>query len=160
MSIDVSPDHDLSTIRRDGALPQVPTYTESQQDAGVSTAGLGWVKGNHKISRTIMVMHNPSKSNSHSDLDMRQKDFALGLGIYDLKLFSDVVSELTGDSNILVIDLNSLLSAGPSILERLCKILRQLLQYSIGDLFSPRQHVFDHLEMIHRLRSIPPAISH
>jgi hypothetical protein len=88
----LSPENALSITRQEAFLPQAPTYSESQEEAGSST-GIPWVRGTHKASEPISVLHNPSKMNTHNDLDMRQSDYAPGLGIYELKVFSDIVSK-------------------------------------------------------------------
>jgi hypothetical protein len=83
---------DLSTTRQEAGLPKVPSYYESQEDEQVMVLGKEWIKGLHSRTRAIMIMHNPSPSNSFSDLDLRQRDYAPGLGIYELRISSDVVS--------------------------------------------------------------------
>jgi len=82
---------ELSTTRQDDWMPKVPSYTESQ---GLDQPGNDkiWVRGTQSKSRAIMVMHNPSRTNSFSDLDLQQRDFAQGLGIYEVRIFTDVVS--------------------------------------------------------------------
>jgi hypothetical protein len=82
---------DLSTTRQEAGLPKVPGYYESEEDKKLET-GMEWLKGTHSRTRAIMIMHNPSTTNSFSDLDLRQRDYAPGLGIYELRISSDVVS--------------------------------------------------------------------
>ena len=92
----------LSITRQEAVgFPLVPTYEQSQLDnAGLASPGGAngnankvndWVTGTKIVSKNIMAIHNPCRQGSSSDLDERQSGFAPGLGVWDLKIFSDVV---------------------------------------------------------------------
>jgi hypothetical protein len=80
-------------------LPSVPSYEQSQLDharplspvSGAAVKVDDWVTGTKVVSRNIMAIHNPSRAGGSSDLDERQSGFASGIGVWDLKIFSDVV---------------------------------------------------------------------
>jgi len=74
-------------------LPKAPTYEQSQAAAG-KKPDEGWIVGTHSAERDVMVIYNPNPQAGHSDLDERQSGYAPGIGVYDLKLFSDVVCAL------------------------------------------------------------------
>jgi hypothetical protein len=84
----------LSMTRQEGALPQVPSYEESEAEVRGNSKQVddGWIRGVYATKRTLMVTHNPNPHGAHSDLHERQSGFAPGLGVYDLKICSDVVS--------------------------------------------------------------------
>lgn len=94
----------LSITRQEIALPEVPSYEQSQADPfglgppllpSKGIAADDWIVGTHEAVREIMVMHNPNPTGNFSDLDMRQQGVAPGIGVWDLKIFSDVVSNTT-----------------------------------------------------------------
>lgn len=95
----------LSITRQEElSFPLVPSYEQSQAEASGSSTpnassrsgsgkeGDDWIIGVHETVKAIMVMHNPNPTGGFSDLDMRQSGFAPGIGVWDLKIFSDVVS--------------------------------------------------------------------
>jgi hypothetical protein len=84
----------LSITRQDPFLPQAPSYEQSEADAQGKQAVVSedWIRGTYAAKRNLMVLHNPNQNGGHSDLDERQSGFVPGIGVYDLKLFSDVVS--------------------------------------------------------------------
>lgn len=88
------------TRQEEVSFPLVPSYEESQADP-FGEGGKGdndWIMGNHEVVRTIMVMHNPCPNGDFSDLDLRQHGLAQGVGVWDLKIFSDVVSSFSPNS--------------------------------------------------------------
>jgi hypothetical protein len=84
----------LSMVRREEAFPQAPSYEESEAVARGNGKQVddGWIRGTYATKRSIMVMYNPNPHGAHSDLDERQSGYAPGVGVYDLKIFSDIVS--------------------------------------------------------------------
>jgi hypothetical protein len=82
-------------------LPRVPSYEQSQLDNAQPMSPSNpakaddWISGTKVISRNIMAIHNPSRLGGSSDLDERQSGFAPGIGVWDLKIFSDVVRHLS-----------------------------------------------------------------
>jgi hypothetical protein len=84
----------LSMTRQEESSPQVPSYEESEAEPHGNSKQVdnGWIRGVYAIKRTLMVTHNPNPHGAHSDLHERQSGFAPGLGVYDLKICSDVVS--------------------------------------------------------------------
>lgn len=84
----------MTITRQADSTPVVPTYTESQADS-VINGGIDeeeWVNGVLESSRSIQITHNPNPTGNFSDLDQRQHGFAEGLGPWELKIMSDVVS--------------------------------------------------------------------
>lgn len=90
----------LSITRQEDEEPRVPSYEESQADPlGQSVQEAKdeeWITGTYDTVKSIMVMHNPNPTGSFSDLDMRHNGFVQGIGLWDLKIFSDVVSLCKG----------------------------------------------------------------
>lgn len=89
----------LSITRQEElSFPLVPSYEQSQADNAASRSESpsvkedDWISGTHEVKRNVMVLHNPHPGGACSDLDERQSGFAPGLGVWDLKIFSDVVS--------------------------------------------------------------------
>lgn len=83
------------TRQAESALPVVPSYDESQADPagrGANEVTDDWVVGLHQASRNIQVTHNPNPTGNFSDIDLSQQGFVDELGIWELKIMSDVVS--------------------------------------------------------------------
>lgn len=93
------PDVLSMTRQEEIQLPSVPSYEQSQADPLGLGIGTGanlqkdddWIVGTHETVRSIMVLHNPNPAGGSNDLDVRQSGFAPGVGVWDLKIFSDVV---------------------------------------------------------------------
>ncbi len=80
----------LSITRQEISIPQTPSYTqseavnESQEDT--------WLKGVFDAQRTMMFVYNPNPNGGIVPLDERCTGDVSGLGVYDIKFSSDVVS--------------------------------------------------------------------
>jgi hypothetical protein len=84
----------MTITRQADPTPIVPTYTESQANSGTHQ-GVNedeFVVGILESSRSIQITHNPNPTGNFSDLDQSQQGFADGLGPWELKIMSDVVS--------------------------------------------------------------------
>jgi hypothetical protein len=76
----------MSVIRQDNGTLQTPTYEASEYE---------WIKGIYDVSRVIMVIYNPVSTGGVSTLDERANGMASGLGLWEMRLSSDVVGSLT-----------------------------------------------------------------
>jgi hypothetical protein len=87
----------LAITRQEVGLPAVPSYDQSQADSlgrGPVFQEDDWILGTVVTSRSVQVTHNPNPAGRYSDLDQSQNGFAEGLGVWDLKIMTDVVSHL------------------------------------------------------------------
>ncbi len=74
----------MSITRQEAGLPQAPPYEEPSGDE--------WLKGSYEVERTIMLIYNPHPTGGVTELDEGASGFAPGLGMYELRMMSDVVS--------------------------------------------------------------------
>ncbi|ORY31277.1 hypothetical protein BCR39DRAFT_527254 [Naematelia encephala] len=66
------------------SLPQVPPYQ------GPNDQNSDWLLGSYEVKRSIMLIYNPNPTGGVNELDERTSGQVAGLGVYDLKLSSDV----------------------------------------------------------------------
>ena len=83
----LTPDITTSSMvitRQEAGLPQAPAYEESPDG--------DWLKGSYEAERTIMLFYNPDPAGGVTQLDERATGHIPGLGGYELRLLSNVVS--------------------------------------------------------------------
>lgn len=78
----------MSSPLASGSIPQPPGYEEQSSSA----TSVQWLEGTHTAERTIRLQYNPDPMGGVNTLDEKQSGTTPGLGAYDLRLFSDVVS--------------------------------------------------------------------
>lgn len=74
---------DLPKYEQEDKLPEVTPTTEKAQD--------DWIVGTYEAKRNMMVVHLPQQE--VSDLDERQSGYAHGIGMWNLRIASDIVSQ-------------------------------------------------------------------
>lgn len=79
---------DLARVSISG-LPRAPPY-ERHESTGLDD----WLTGSYDTKRTLMLIYNPDPSGGVTELDERISGFASGLGMYELRATSPVVSLL------------------------------------------------------------------
>jgi hypothetical protein len=77
----------MAITRQDAHLPPVPPY-EGPVDA------VEWLIGTVRKERYSELLYNPHPDGGVTNLDVVIRDFAIGLGPFDLRLLSDCVSNL------------------------------------------------------------------
>ena len=76
--------------RQEASLPQAPPYTDVEAPLD------DWIQGKYEASRTVMLVYNPNPSGGTVNLDERSTGFVAGVGMYEITLKSDIVSEIAG----------------------------------------------------------------
>lgn len=64
----------------------------STQSPGANDAEVKWLHGNVKTQRSITLLYNPDPANGVSNLDERRHGEVAGLGAFDVRYLSQVVS--------------------------------------------------------------------
>ena len=72
-------------------LPRPPEY-EAEQTGTPQSDAVQWLEGTHTAERVVRIQRNPDPSGGPNTLDERASGMTTGLGQYDLRIFSDLVS--------------------------------------------------------------------
>lgn len=79
--------HSISLVQRDAQLPQTPSY-----DEGARGEGPEWLEGTFTVKRNIRVVWNPNSTGGINSLDEKVRDYADGLGEYEVHFKAPIVS--------------------------------------------------------------------
>jgi hypothetical protein len=81
----------LSITRQE--LPRAPPYELAKAGIFPPSAQDDWVKGTIEANRILMCIWNPNPSGGITALDELASGVVDGLGVYDIRLLSDCVSD-------------------------------------------------------------------